>query len=694
MRFFSGRKRWRSIFLLVFFSFAGVALAQANDHIIIKLKPNVVLDQSRVANHSAIKSAKPLFRKRNGTVRPGDSKDARLSRTYMIELKAGASMKNMISELSSSAEIEYAEPDYKLELQEINDPFFNDQWALARISAEAAWTYTTGNDGIIIAVLDSGIAPGHPDLAAQLTAGYDFINDDEEPEDNMGHGTQVAGIIAAEGNNAEGIIGVCPGCTIMPIKVKDLVGENEVGYVSDLVDGIQYAMNNGARILNLSLSVEAYSQTLKDALADAYDMGLIIVAASGNNSDSMVSFPAAFPETIAVGATSSDDNRSYFSNYGQSLELVAPGDDIISTTLNGEYVSGSGTSFAAPHVAGLAGLLLDVYPNSSNEEIRYILHNAIADQVGDPQEDEPGWDIYHGWGRINTEAAMTIIVPTEALDEPVSLEATRGILENTVALAWDPSQPSGWYHIYRSITLGGDKEWIGATGGAAFNDANVDAGQPYYYWVTTQNGAYPGDYGEAVVGCSSPDGAPTSPNNVFASAGTYTDKVVITWTPVCAAVNGYRVYRSITAEGTKSFIGAAEGDAFEDDGTVSGVLYYYWVTAVDINEMESDYGDYSMGYCLAPPVSAPSWVSASDGSYPLGIIVRWESVPEATHYYVYRATSPDGSKSVRQYTSASSYIDTGMPVGKKYYYWVRARDASGNLSPFSPYNSGYRGSYW
>lgn len=233
-----------------------------------------------------------------------------------------------------------------------NDPRYAEQWGLPIIGLPQAWE-NISNETVTIAVIDSGICAGHPDLAGRISAGYDFVDDDNDPTDTFGHGCGVAGVIAANSNNGVGIAGVAPNVTIMPLRVLDSSG---IGNYANISAAIIYATDNGADIINLSLAGTTFSQIMADAVNYAVERGVTVVASAGNQASDGIFYPAAFPSVISVGSVDPDLNQSSFSNFGANVDIYAPGRDILTTSINGDYEFMSGTSFAAPMVAGLLAI--------------------------------------------------------------------------------------------------------------------------------------------------------------------------------------------------------------------------------------------------------------------------------------------------------------------------------------------------
>ena len=234
-----------------------------------------------------------------------------------------------------------------------NDPRYAEQWSMPVVGLPQAWETLPGGTTVTVAVIDSGVCLDHPDLQGRITAGYDFVDDDSSPQDTFGHGCGVAGVIAANSNNGVGIAGIAPNVRIMPLRVLDSSG---LGNYANISAAIIYAADNGANIINMSLAGPTYSQIMADAIAYAISRGVIVIAAAGNQGREGAYYPAAFPSVVGVGSIDPDLNHSSFSNYGANVDVWAPGRDILTTNLIGDYEFMSGTSFAAPVVSGLTAL--------------------------------------------------------------------------------------------------------------------------------------------------------------------------------------------------------------------------------------------------------------------------------------------------------------------------------------------------
>jgi subtilisin family serine protease len=275
-----------------------------------------------------------------------------------------------------------------------NDPSRPSQYAWDRISAYDGWHLTRGSANVVIAVVDTGVQPDHPDLAAKLVPGYDFVDNDATPSDGHGHGTHVAGTAAAITNNAIGGAGTCPDCRVMPVRVLNNSGN---GTLTGVANGIIFAANNGAQVINLSLGGSGNS-TLESAVNYAWSRGSLLACAAGNDGTQEITyaFPAAYAQCLAVGATDSADDDAWYSNWGLWVDIAAPGSDVFSTWIGSGYNTISGTSMATPHVAGVAGLVSSRGLN--NAQVRARLETT-ADPI-------PGTGEWWSNGRLNLLRAL------------------------------------------------------------------------------------------------------------------------------------------------------------------------------------------------------------------------------------------------------------------------------------------------
>jgi thermitase len=319
----------------------------------------------------------------------------------------------------------YVEPNIKYAIDSTpNDTYWSLQWGPQMIRADYAWNTTTGSDAILVAVVDTGIDYTHPDLIANyVPLGRDWVDDDDFPLDDHGHGTHVAGTIAATMNNAMGVAGLAQ-VRIMAEKAIDVNGS---GSSSDLALAIRHAVDEGANIINNSWGSNQSSQVIHDAIQYAQENGVLVLAAAGNDGNDVPHYPAYYEEVVAVSATNSSDMKSPFSTYGDWVDVAAPGSLIASTmptymvsltdpefmapyspySMNYAYLSG--TSMACPHAAGVAALIWSLSPGMTADLVRYQLEST-CDDIG-----EPGFDVYFGNGRINAKNAVEEVAAHDVL---------------------------------------------------------------------------------------------------------------------------------------------------------------------------------------------------------------------------------------------------------------------------------------
>jgi thermitase len=388
--------------------------------------------------------------------------------------------------------VRYVEPNKRVQaLYTPNDLYFTDQWALPSIKVDQAWDRERGNKTVTIAIIDSGIDYTHEDLSPNyLSGGYDWVNNDTDPMDDFGHGTQCAGIAAAVIDNGKGIAGIAQ-VQVMAEKVLDRTGR---GTEWDVAQAVVHAVDHNTTIISLSLGGNESDQLEEDACHYAWDRGCLLVAAAGNAHQYGVLYPAAYESVIAVGSLNQTDQRR--GTWGPQVELVAPGVSIISTTLNGGYASGSGTSMAAPHVAGVAALLWSQYPLLTNQQVRTIL-TQTADDLG-----AAGFDEYFGYGKVNAQNAVLLNLDfdTAQLKEPYP--SISGIHTGTITpqetimvsrLSTYPCPGTGGHtanaRIWDNNSLNVTASWTGYQGDwqtIAFDQVFLlEAGKTYNYTIET-----------------------------------------------------------------------------------------------------------------------------------------------------------------------------------------------------------------
>ncbi|MFC4405510.1 S8 family serine peptidase [Haloarchaeobius iranensis] len=319
-----------------------------------------------------------------------------------------------------------------------DDPQYGQQYAPQQVNAPSAWDTTLGSEGVTIAVVDQGTDYTHPDLSARFGSedGCDFVDDDGDPAPNAAsenHGTHVSGIAAATTDNGTGVAGMSD-CTLLSVRV---LGGGGGGSLSDIADGIQWAADQGADIINMSLGGGGYSQTLKDAVSYALSNGTLPICAAGNSGQRGVAYPAKYSECVAVGALDQNENLASFSQYGPDLDVVAPGVDVLSTVPGGSYERLSGTSMACPATSGVAALGLSANPGLSAEELRSQLQDTAVDVgLGEEKQGDGRVDaanIVGDGGGGDPTASLTVSPTDPAVDETVSVDASGSSDDGTIA---------------------------------------------------------------------------------------------------------------------------------------------------------------------------------------------------------------------------------------------------------------------
>jgi len=409
----------------------------ALDHVLVKLAPGASMS-ARADGRLEVRSAGAMVDdsaallisigavRADPTARHRAANEARaarvgLDRWITVTLAPGFDPEVAISRLMLLPEVEHASLDGIGGVAEVipNDPSFPAQWPLmntgqfaggvagasgADVHAPAAWSLTTGGRSIVVAVLDSGVS-AHPDLAGRILPGWNVPQGHDITTDACNsHGTHVSGIIGAAGNNGVAIAGLCWDARILPVIVVDPCS----GLESWVADGIVWAVDHGADLINMSLQYGVGSQYLHDAVLYAAAAGVPMIAATGNSGTTPPSFPARWPETIAVTATTNQDQRWPSSNYGPQVDVAAPGASVLSLSAAGGTTVKSGTSMAAPHASGIAALMRSVNPSLTSDQIRSMLQSG-ADDI-----DAPGFDDFTGHGRVNAHASVLLAIDAAA----------------------------------------------------------------------------------------------------------------------------------------------------------------------------------------------------------------------------------------------------------------------------------------
>lgn len=339
--------------------------------------------------------------------------------------------------------VEYIEKENEIKIaSNSDDTYFTQQWGLAETYIPYVWSYTTGASDVYVCIIDTGLSRDHSDLSSNIfKKGWDYSSGGEVLDDPDGHGTMVAGIIGADTNNYIGIAGISSNTSIVPLKIP-MIGEYYD--TSKIIEAVYDAADSGCDIINMSLGGPSFSATFNSAIQYAYNKGSIIIASAGNsaNEGNPINYPASYNNVISVGAVDDYLYRSDFSNYNNYVDVVAPGEDILTTNNQNWYSYASGTSFSAPHVAGIAALIKSVKPDLTTNMFMDLIKTTSGDYG------TYGYDIYYGYGLIDAASMLNkLFKPTQ----PTGLNAQLSNDESSITLNWNKTTNAIYYDVYKSI---------------------------------------------------------------------------------------------------------------------------------------------------------------------------------------------------------------------------------------------------
>jgi subtilisin/minor extracellular protease Epr len=591
---------------------------------------------------------------------------------HIINAKAVEISEQSIAHIKNNPRVAYVEEDAKVYAL---DAELDNSWGVKHIGAGVVHEYNKGA-GVNVSIIDTGIDTTHPDLYANYKGGYDYVNNDADPKDDNGHGTHCAGIVAAE-DNGIGVVGVAPGANLYAVKVLNRVGS---GYISDVIAGIDWSVNNDMDVVSMSLGSSTSSTSLKTACDDAYEAGLVVVAAAGNSGDgnsntTELSYPAAYDSVIAVGATDRYDTAPSWSNSGPYLELAAPGAGIYSTlptyrvtltrTYGYNYGTLSGTSMACPHVAGTAALVLFSDPTLTNEDVRLRL-NTTADNLG-PE----GWDSVYGNGLVDAdEAATGDLVPVVNIVNPMADFTVSGTIEIEASASDDVGVTQVDFYI--------DDVWLG-NGTVVPYTASWDT-------ETVLDGLH-------IVTATATDTAGQTASDTITVTVDNIDELPTV--EITTPVDGVTVSGIITIEANASDdVGVTKVDFYINDTllatddtepyntswnttTVADGSHIITATATDTaGQTASDMNGVTVDN--TPPDQVTNLIVTTISSSKLDL--SWSAITEMNldHYNVYRNTTSGGPYNLVASPTTNSYSDTGLEASTTYYYTVTAVDTAGN----------------
>jgi len=584
---------------------------------------------------------------------------------------------NTLARLNADPAVQYAEPNYRYWAVDTtpNDPAFVQQWAHTRVGSPAAWDVSTGSASIVIAIIDSGVDLGHPDLASKLVAGYDFVGLDANAADENGHGTHVAGIAAAITNNGIGVAGMDWNARIMPVRVLDETGG---GFASDISSGIIWAYSHGAKVLNLSLGGYYYSQTMQDAVNSAHQAGSLVVAAMGNDNTSAPVYPAAFGNVLAVAATGPTDSKASYSNYGNHCDIAAPGGDMVwyhdpngiystmptypvymttqeSFYMNYDYVHG--TSQAAPFVTGLASLIWSLDATLTPDEVQDTIEATAAD-LG-----SLGWDPEYGYGLINAPAALLAHAAPVA---PALTPINNADGDGDYLVDWTDVPNATTYTLQEDDNPAFASPSVLYSGPASQYSVSGQAAGVWYYRVRASNAQGNSPWSDVRSTAVKPDPPVLDP---ITNPGNE-DEYVLSWS-ASAGANGYVLQEDDTAafgSPTTRYMGTAL--EYHVTGQPGGTWYY---RARAYNDAGNS--DWSTNVstivdlaALDAPILQPIANGDGDGDY----LVEWSSVVNATTYLLEESRDPYFVNVTEVYSGTALQYAVSDHPGGHWYYRARA----------------------
>jgi thermitase len=594
-------------------------------------------------------------------------------------------LERILESLNAHEHMSFAEPNFLAEPMSIpNDYYYNSQWHLPKISAPEGWDLTTGASDIPIAILDTGVDPSHPDLQAKLLPGYNFYDRNTDTSDVRGHGTAVAGAAAAISNNGSGVAGVAWKNPILPLRISAPDG---YATYSAMASAITYAADHGAKVINLSYGGENYSSTLQSAVDYAWSKGAVVVASAANYSTDTPYYPAACNHVVAVSATNTSDQLTTFSNYGNWVDVAAPGVSIYTTSRGGGYGAYSGTSFSSPVTAGLLALIFSANPSLTNQDVLDIL-TQNTDDLG-----APGFDSTFAHGRINVSKSLKAALekrqetdttpPLAIITSPsdgsvitggaitVSVSATdnvgvtkvelyvNGSLHSTdtsspYSFLWDSSQrPDGTYQFYA-------KAYDAAGNTAQSGSISLNLARPQT------------DITPPVVSISSPSDGSVITGGAITVSVSATDNVGVT--KVELYVNG-----SLHSTDTSSPYSFLWDSSQRPDGT-----YQFYAKAYDAAGNTAQSGSITLSLARPQTDTTPPVVSISSPSD--GSVITGGAITVSVS-----ATDNVGVTKVELYVNGSLHsTDTSSPYSflwdssqrpdGTYQFYAKAYDAAGNTA--------------
>lgn len=600
----------------------------------------------------------------------------------VVEIPLEQTVEDAINEIEKETGVAYAQPNYRYSLPEDGlsdasitpaslpyDSQISNQWYLNKIEAGSAWDFIQKctRTKIRVAVLDTGVDTNHPDLQANLNknlcADTTKTVTTKCTTDDDGHGTHVSGIIAATANNGLGISGVAAGLSndVVDLMVVDVFTKsgNEIwASTSSVVRGLKYAQANGARIINLSLGLSWDDQTLKDTVNSVSSKGSLIICAAGNGDENsggigyddkiLPFYPSDYPAVVSVIATTPNNQRAIYSNFGDAKDISAPGYDIYSTFPNAGYIAEYGTSMASPIVAGVATMALSIKPNLNSTALKSLLYATATDITSTGV----GWDRETGWGVVNAykavTAAMNASVSTGIKLTNTSLNCgtskkLSAVLTPSYSLdtvTWTSSDSS-------VVTVNSTTGVITANKvGTAVITATTGSGKKATCVITT-----------------------TLAKPKLSLKSTTYNSVTLSWNKIAGATK-YIVYRAASKYGNYKSVKVTTGNSFTNNKLKLGKKYYYKVKAIGVNGNITR-TNLSSSFKATPRVAKVNTIKAIAVSKNK-IKLTWKKVSGTTFYRIYRATSKKGNYKYIGKTTKTKFYSKSLKAKKRYYYKIVA----------------------
>lgn len=564
-----------------------------------------------------------------------------------VELN-GLTEEEFCGHLQRSGAVLWAEPDYLLAPATTpNDTYFSNQWQHSAIHSEQAWDVTTGSSSVLVAVCDTGVQSSHPDLAANLQLpGFNSVDNSTNTEPVNQHGTFCSGCIAAVGNNGAGVCGVAWSVKILPVKISN--NADGTAYLTDMAEGVQWAADHGAKVINLSYS--GFENAAIDTAAQyARAHGALLLMAAGNDGANLTGQPD-WTSFILVGATDSSDARSSFSNYGTPIDIVAPGTSVVSTTMGSSYASGSGTSYATPIAVGVAALMLSANPALTVSQLETRLMSS-CDDVG-----PAGDDATFGRGRVN--AYNAVVAATQGSQYPAEMSSPAAgatLTGSSQTFSWiaGGAATEYWLSIGSGVGLG---NYYNATAGLALSETvsslPVDGSTVYVRLSSLIAGAWQyNDYSYTAYTSGSARAAMTSP----ASGATLTSSSQTFQWSAGDGAGQYWLSLGSTAGGS-NYVSANMGLALS--ATVSGLptdgstLHVRLWTRTGVTWL---YNDYS--YTLFTAATTPAAMTSPTNGTTLtssSQTFTWDSGSGALQYWLMLGS----------YAGGANYLSVNMGLGR------------------------------